>query len=368
MSVFDALDIACMTQALALAEANIALARPNPSVGCVIAQNGEIIAHGATQAYGDDHAEQAALKQAGERARGATLYVTLEPCAHVGASGRAQSCTQSILQAGIARVVIAAQEENPAQRGHGIAALCAEGLKVDVGCMEAEAHAHHIGFLTRMRRGTPWVRAKMAASLDGRTALASGVSQWITGEAARADGHAFRARACAVLAGSGTLKGDNPRLTVRHAAVAKQPLRVLLDHANVLTPEMNVFTEVSEAAPVLVVSAAPRPPVAPKVQTACFGDENGRIDLSATLRYLAVAHQVNELHLEAGARLTGAFLQAQLVDELLIYLAPSVIGPQGKEMFSLPQLFELPAQNVWEFFDVQMIGADLRVRLRKKVN
>lgn len=367
MTPFSPQDEAFMRRALALGEQNLAIARPNPSVGCVIvAPDGEVLAEGATSTYGADHAEQIALQRAGARARGATMYVTLEPCNHVSAtSGRTQSCCQSIIDAGIARVVVGTLDTNPRIHGQGVAQLCAVGMQVDVGCLEAEARALHIGFLTRMRRGTPWVRAKMAASLDGRTALSNGVSQWITGEAARADGHAFRARACAVLAGAGTVRVDNPWLTVRHVRVAKQPLRVLLDAKHTLTPQLNVFRDVSESAPVLHVTDRPCTPIVPGVQTLALGDGRGRIDLAALLRVLG-ERGVNELHLEAGARLTGAFIAAGLVDELLVYLAPRLIGPQGKEMFTLPELRELPADDGWEVFDVSKVGADVRLRLRKK--
>jgi diaminohydroxyphosphoribosylaminopyrimidine deaminase / 5-amino-6-(5-phosphoribosylamino)uracil reductase len=367
MTMFSAADGAHMRRALALGEANMAIARPNPSVGCVlVARNGEIIAEGATDIYGADHAEQVTLKKAGERARGATMVVTLEPCNHVSAtSGRRESCCESIIRAGVARVVIGTTDTNPRINGAGITQLNAAGVAVAVGCLEAEARALHIGFLTRITRATPWVRAKMAASLDGRTALANGVSQWITAEAARADGHAFRARACAVLAGAGTLRVDNPRLTVRHVPVTKQPLRVLLDAKNTLTADMNVFQDVSDEAPVLHVTATPRAPIAPNVQTLALGDASHRIDLSALLRALG-ERKINELHLEAGARLTGAFIEQNLVDELLIYLAPKLIGPQGKEMFTLPALEMLPRAQAWAFSDLKMIGDDVRLRLLKK--
>jgi diaminohydroxyphosphoribosylaminopyrimidine deaminase/5-amino-6-(5-phosphoribosylamino)uracil reductase len=363
---FSETDTAHMRAALALAQQNIAIARPNPSVGCVIVRDGQLVAHGATQAYGRDHAEQAALNLAGEGARGATLYVTLEPCCAVGTkSARTEPCAASIQRAGIARVVVGTTDTNPAINGKGIAALRQAGVQVDVGCYEEECAAHHVGFLTRMSRGTPWVRAKMAASLDGRTALANGASQWITEEAARADGHAFRARACAVLAGSGTVRADNPQLTVRHVSTTKQPLRVVLNHADTLAPDLNVFQTASPDAPVLVVNAVVKAPFHPNVEMISLPDANGRIDLHATLRELG-ARQINELHLEAGARLTGAFIEADLVDELLVYLAPSIIGPQGKELFSTTILEKLPTAQLWEFFDVRVLGADVRLQLRRR--
>ncbi len=367
--MFSAFDEACMAQALRLGEAQIAVARPNPSVGCVIAQGERIIGQGATQAYGSDHAEQAALRSCQGSAVGATVYVTLEPCNVVGASGRHASCTESLIANGVHRVVIGVRDSNPANNGQGIARLVEAGVKVEVGLLAPAIYRHHIGFLSRMQRGTPWVRAKMAASLDGRTALANGTSQWITGAAARTDGHAFRARACAVLAGSGTLRVDNPQLTVRHVPVARQPLRVLVDHLNALTPDMRVFESAGADAPVLIVNAGNAPVAAasfgPQVSTVALPDARGRIDLRALLSHLG-ERRINELHLEAGARLTGAFIAEGLVDELLVYLAPNLIGQHGKELFTLPKLDALPEAPGWRIFDVAQVGDDVRLRLEKR--
>lgn len=357
-----------MREALRLASQNIALARPNPSVGCVIVQGTRIVGAGATQAYGGPHAEQAALQSADAQTRGASVFVTLEPCSAVGASARQESCCASLINTGVAKIIIATLDANPAVNGSGVAALRAAGIEVQTGLLEAEAQAHHIGFLTRMTRGTPWVRAKMAASLDGRTALSNGVSQWITGEAARADGHAFRARACAVLAGSGTVMSDNPTLNVRHVATMKQPLRIVLDPRGKLHADLNIFKTASEEAPVLVVNSgrysSKQAVFTPQVEVLSLPDTNGRIDLHALLRELG-KRKVNELHLEAGARLTGAFLQVDCVDELLVYLAPTLFGPQANEMFTLPELLEIPAAHKWKFFDLAMLGDDARLRLKK---
>ncbi len=369
-SVFSAFDEAMMREALRLAAQNIALARPNPSVGCVIVQRGRIVGAGATQAYGGHHAEQAALASADAQTHGASVYVTLEPCSAVGASGRHESCCASLIAAGVANVFVATRDINPAVNGKGIAQLRAAGITVHEGLLQAEAQQHHIGFLTRMTRGTPWVRAKMAASLDGRTALSNGKSQWITGESARADGHAFRACACAVLAGSGTVMSDNPLLTVRHVSVAKQPLRIVLDPRGQLSAELNIFKSASEDAPVLVVNAGRKleksTVFAPQVEVLSLPDQNGRIDLHALLRELG-KRKINELHLEAGARLTGAFLEADAVDELLLYFAPTLFGPQANEMFTLPEMLEIPAAQKWQFFDVFSVGEDVRLRLRKRL-
>ncbi len=367
---FSPLDLGMMREALRVAEHNIALARPNPSVGCVIVRGERIVGVGATQAYGGPHAEQAALIAAGENAKSATVYVTLEPCSAVGASGRHESCCASLIAAGVAKVFIATLDVNPAVNGNGVAALRAAGIEVQLGLLETEARAHHIGFLTRMQHGRPWVRAKMAASLDGRTALSNGVSQWITGEAARADGHAFRARACAVLAGSGTVMSDNPTLNVRHVATTKQPLRIVLDPRGQLRADLNIFKSASEEAPVLVVNSgrysSKRAVFTPQVEVLSLPDQDGRIDLHALLRELGT-RKINELHLEAGARLTGAFLQTDAVDELLIYLAPALFGPQANEMFTLPEMLALPAAQQWKFFDLGLLGEDARLRLKKVI-
>jgi diaminohydroxyphosphoribosylaminopyrimidine deaminase / 5-amino-6-(5-phosphoribosylamino)uracil reductase len=365
---FSAFEEAMMREALRLAAGNISLARPNPSVGCVIVQGERIVGAGATQAYGGPHAEQAALLSADAQTRGASVYVTLEPCSAVGASGRHESCCASLIAAGVANVFVATRDANPAIHSQGIAALRAAGIRVVEGLLEDEAQQHHAGFLSRMTRGTPWVRAKMAASLDGRTALSNGQSQWITGEPARADGHAFRARACAVLAGSGTVMTDNPMLNVRHLAVAQQPLRIVLDPRGTLRANLNIIQSSSENAPVLVVNGERinehLAKTAPQVELLSLPDNNGRIDLHTLLRELG-GRKINELHIEAGARLTGAFLQADAVDELLIYLAPTLFGPLANEMFTLPELLELPAAQKWKFFDVKSIGEDVRMRLKK---
>jgi diaminohydroxyphosphoribosylaminopyrimidine deaminase / 5-amino-6-(5-phosphoribosylamino)uracil reductase len=368
VAAFSAHDEAMMREALRLAAENISLARPNPSVGCVLVQRGRVVGAGATHAYGGPHAEQAALASADKQAQGATAYVTLEPCSAVGASGRHESCCASLIAAGVTNVFIATIDNNPAVNGKGIAQLRAAGIEVNVGVLEAEARAHHIGFLTRMTRGTPWVRAKMAASLDGRTALSNGKSQWITDAPARADGHAFRARACAVLAGSGTVMTDNPMLNVRHVPVAKQPLRIVIDPRGQLRANLNIIQSASDDAPVLVVNGTRinehLAKTAPQVQLLSLPDVNGRIDLHALLHELG-NRKINELHLEAGARLTGAFLQAGAVDELLIYLAPTLFGPLANEMFTLPELLEIPAAQRWKFFDVKSMGEDVRMRLRR---
>ena len=353
-----------MLRALQLAEAAIGLSEPNPRVGCVIA-GPDWTAEGHTQAVGQAHAEVMALRDAQAQGRdpaGATAYVTLEPCAH---HGRTPPCCDALIAAHIGRVVVALGDPNPLVGGEGLRRLRAAGIAVDVGLRGDEAAALNIGFLSRMQRGLPFVRMKIAASLDGRTALDDGRSQWITGPAARRDGHAWRRRAGALLTGIGTVLADNPRLDVREVPTAKQPLRVVVDAradlpsaARIVQPpgELRVYTldGHSDGARRLrdvgaqVVSA-------PGLQ--------GRVDLTHVLRDLA-ASGVNELHVEAGPRLNGSLLGAVAVDELLVYLAPMFIGP-GRGMADLSPLPDLASAPRFTFFDSTLIGADLRLRARR---
>jgi diaminohydroxyphosphoribosylaminopyrimidine deaminase / 5-amino-6-(5-phosphoribosylamino)uracil reductase len=349
-----------MAEAIALGEANLAIARPNPGVGCVIVRDGYVIGRGATEAYGGLHAEQQALQ--GIDAQGATVYVSLEPCSAVGHSGRAESCCESLIKAGVTAVFIAVLDPNPAITGKGVARLQAAGIRVEVGLFAARAMAANAGFFKRMQTGRPYVRAKMAASLDGRTALATGVSQWITGEPARRDGHAWRARAGAVLAGSGTIAADDAELTVRYSqlpAGAKQPLRVVVDHLAILRPEAKVL---HNGEPVLVVYADLAPTNLPAhAETLSLPTDKGKVDLAALLDHLG-QRKINELHLEAGARLTGAFIEADLVDELLVYLAPKLLGHTGMPMFNLPALAKLADAKALRLIDTAAVGDDIRLR------
>ncbi|MEN9560568.1 MAG: hypothetical protein RLZZ502_1779 [Pseudomonadota bacterium] len=358
-------DIEAMRRAIALGEQNIAIARPNPGVGCVIVRDGKVIAEGATQAYGGLHAEQMALSGLSlADTHAARLFVSLEPCAHVGHSGRAESCCDSIIKAGIKEVWVACLDPNPDVNGKGLACLRAAGIQVHVGLGAAEAQRAHQGFCTRMRSGRPYVRAKMATSLDGRTALADGTSQWITSLAARQDGHQWRARAGAILAGGGTIAADDAELTVRYQCLpagAKQPLRVVVDHLALLKPQAKIF---ANGAPVLVVVAHRQPRDLPAhAEIISLPNLNHKVDLGALLDELG-RRKINELHLEAGARLTGSFIAAGLVDELLIYLAPKLIGSSGMPMFYLPELQQLPEAQ-WSLIDTFGLGPDLRLRYTK---
>jgi diaminohydroxyphosphoribosylaminopyrimidine deaminase/5-amino-6-(5-phosphoribosylamino)uracil reductase len=361
------LDRQRLQHCLALAQQAIGLSDPNPRVGCVIAAGGgQVSATGFTQAAGAAHAEAAALAQArsvGIELRGATAWVSLEPCAH---HGRTPPCCDALIDAGIARVVVAAVDPNPLVAGQGIARLRAAGIAVDLaeGELAHAARELNIGFFSRMQRGRPWVRMKIAASLDGRTALDNGASQWITGEAARSDGHAWRKRASAVLTGIGTVLEDNPRLDVRLVPTARQPLRVIVD-SRLQTPadarildapgEVLIYTAAGDAAreAVLRGRGAALVPIAA---------DHGKVDLAAMLADLA-QRGINELHVEAGHKLNASLLREGLVDELLVYLAPKLLGI-GREMAAFGPLSTLAEALQFEFTQVDRIGADLRVLAR----
>jgi diaminohydroxyphosphoribosylaminopyrimidine deaminase/5-amino-6-(5-phosphoribosylamino)uracil reductase len=361
------LDITRMQGALALAAQAIGRSDPNPRVGCVLADaSGQVVGEGSTQRAGDAHAEVMALR--GVQARGATLrggtaWVSLEPCSH---HGRTPPCCDALIAAGLSRVVVAAVDPNPRVSGRGIERLRAAGIRVDMAD-EASARATrelNIGFWSRMQRGRPWARVKVAASLDGRTALADGRSQWITGDAARADGHAWRKRAGAVLTGSGTVRADDPRLDVRLVITDLQPLRVVLDSGFALSPQARVLQPPGQA---LVVGAKADASRIASLQAAgahCLVQPaaDGRVDLDALLRELA-ARGVNELHVEGGPTLAGALWSADLVDEWLLYLAPKLIGP-GRELAKLPPLAALDGTRPMRYVDIARVGDDLRALVR----
>lgn len=334
---------AALRQALSLAEQAIGLTEPNPRVGCVIlAPDGRELGSGHTQPAGQAHAEVMALRDAaarGHEVRGATAVVTLEPCSH---HGRTPPCCDALIAAGLARVVVALQDPNPQVAGQGIARLKAAGIQVELAdAIAAEAASElNIGFLSRMQRGRPFVRLKSAISLDGRTALPDGRSQWITGEAARADGHAWRRRAGAVLTGIGTVLADDPRMDVRLVPTARQPLRIVLDPQGRMPPGARILQ--------------------PPGETRVIGP--GRSDLAALLAELG-QQGVNELHVEAGPTLSGAFLDAGLVDELLVYQAPMLIG-EGRPLATLAPLTGLGEARRWRFIEATQVGQDLRLRLR----
>ncbi|MEP7329755.1 MAG: bifunctional diaminohydroxyphosphoribosylaminopyrimidine deaminase/5-amino-6-(5-phosphoribosylamino)uracil reductase RibD [Betaproteobacteria bacterium] len=361
MAPFDAAACAFMDRALALAAQGLLTAPPNPRVGCVVVNNGVVIGEGFHVQPGHAHAEVNALadvRARGHDSRGATLYVTLEPCNH---HGRTPPCVDAILGAGIVRVVAAMADPNPVASG-GIERLRAAGIVVELGPGADAALDLNPGFVSRVTRGRPWVRMKIAASIDGRTALQNAQSQWITGPDARADGHAWRARACAILTGIGTVLHDDPRMTVREVTTPRQPLRVIVDRHG----ETPASARILEGDGALIVTAGERNRAWPvQVESLALPDEHGRVDLAAMMQALG-AREVNELHVEAGAKLNGALLEAGLVDELLVYIAPRVIGDPARGAFERPAaLTSLAATEHFEWHDVQRVGADMRMRLRR---
>jgi diaminohydroxyphosphoribosylaminopyrimidine deaminase/5-amino-6-(5-phosphoribosylamino)uracil reductase len=354
---FSAADHAHMARALQLAARGLYTTTPNPRVGCVIVKDGRVVGAGWHERAGTPHAEIHALKAAGEAARGATVYVTLEPCSH---HGRTPPCAEALVNAGVARVVAAMSDPNPLVAGGGIAMLTLAGIQAEVGLMETEARALNPGFVSRMTRGRPWVRLKTASTLDGKTALANGASQWITGEAARADVQTLRARACAILTGSGTVLADNPRMNVRDLDIGRQPLRVVVD-SSLCTP--------ADAAILPALIACHRADAAARAALAQAGAEvielpgaDDRVDLGALLALLA-QRGVNELHVEAGAALNGALLAAGLIDEWVAYVAPMAVGDDARGLFARPALASLDDAARFSLSDVRQLGGDLRLTL-----
>ena len=359
--MFSPADRQHMAEALRLAENGLFTATPNPRVGCVIVRDGQAVGAGWHEKTGEPHAEVLALRAAGARARGATAYVSFEPCSH---HGRTPPCVDALIDAGITRVVAAMQDPNPRVAGGGFARLRAAGIQVDSGLMQEEASALNIGFVSRMSRGRPWVRMKIAASLDGRTALANGRSQWITGPEARRDGHAWRARACALLTGVGTVVADDPQLNVREVETARQPLRVVVDSRLQLPLSAKLFA----GGKVLIAAAVEDQPRIAALQdkgaeVVVLPNPLGKVELAELMRELA-RRELNELHVEAGFKLNGSLLGEGLVDELLIYLAPSILGDGASGMFSLPELTDLAQKRLVQFTDVQTIGNDIRILAR----
>jgi diaminohydroxyphosphoribosylaminopyrimidine deaminase/5-amino-6-(5-phosphoribosylamino)uracil reductase len=357
-------DIYWMRRALALAERVLFTTAPNPRVGCVIVRDGRVLGEGATQPPGGPHAEICALRDAqhrNESVEGATMYVTLEPCSHFG---RTPPCVDAVLAARPARVVVAIGDPNPLVNGRGLARLREAGIEVVTGVCAEEALAVNAGFISRMSRGLPWVWIKMAASLDGRSALHNGMSQWITGPEARADGHHWRARSCVVLTGMGTVLKDDPQLNVRGVDTPRQPRKAVVDGRFEIPEGARLF----DGAEVIVFTARED-----AAKAARLADKNARVvvlpaqapdrvDLPAMMRWFA-QEQFNEVHVEAGAGLSGALVAAGCVDELLLYLAPVLLG-DAAGMVRLPMLEHLDAAQRYEFIDAARLGADVRLRAR----
>jgi diaminohydroxyphosphoribosylaminopyrimidine deaminase/5-amino-6-(5-phosphoribosylamino)uracil reductase len=354
-----------MRQALDQARSALLLAPPNPRVGCILtSDDGRVIGAGHTQRTGSAHAEVMALRDAAARGyctQGATAWVTLEPCSHHGRTG---PCCDALIAAGIKKVVASIADPNPLVAGQGFARLRAAGIAVETGPGAQEARELNIGFFSRMIRKSPWVRLKIAASLDGATALPSGASQWITSPEARADGHAWRARACAVLTGIGTVLADDPRLDVRLIDTPRQPQRIIVDSQLQTPPGAALF---KSGAPVWIYSAV-RDPAREAALSAlgavitCLPGEQGQVDLAAMLKDLG-RREINELHVEAGSRLNGALIKAGLVDEFLVYLAPKLLGP-GRGMAAFGPLQALCEAVELQFQSTEAVGPDLRILAR----
>jgi len=358
---FSELDRAMMARALALAARGLYTTTPNPRVGCVIAQGERIVGEGWHARAGLAHAEANALGSAGDAARGATVYLTLEPCNH---RGRTPPCAEALVAAGVARVVCAMRDPNPAA-AHGADRLAAAGIVVEHGLLEDEARELNIGFVSRMTRGRPWVRMKIAATLDGRSALADGTSQWITGEAARLDGHRWRARACALATGIGTVKADDPQLTVRGVETPRQPLRVVVD-SRLETPPQARIVEGGKLLLFCAVDDAGRRRAleAKGAEVVVLANRTGKVDLPAMLSALA-QRGVNELHVEGGFKLNGSLVREGCVDEFLFYLNPSLLGDAAQGMVNLPSPPSLDARVALRLHAVERVGEDLRVIARR---
>ena len=371
MPEWSAADRSWMSRALMLAERGLYTTEPNPRVGCVLVADGDVVGEGWHVRAGEGHAEVNALAQAGERARGATAYVTLEPCSHFG---KTPPCADALIKAGVSRMVAAMQDPNPQVAGNGLQRLREAGIAVECGLLEEQARALNPGFIKRMQQGLPWVRVKLAMSLDGRTAMASGESKWITGPAARADVQRLRARSGAVVSGADSVLLDDSALTVRAselglpsdeaaAAAERQPLRVLIDSLRRVPLEQRFFRE---AGPSLVISTSAEQAaddyLAAGSELLAVPGADGKVDLQAVLQTLA-ARGCNEVLVEAGAGLSGAFWRAGLVDELIVYMAPRLLGSQARPLMQLPFESMSEAMDV-AITDMRAIGQDWRITAR----
>ena len=358
---FSAVDHSMMARALQLAERGLWTTTPNPRVGCVLVRDGWVVGEGWHEKAGEPHAEVHALRNAGPRARGATAYVTLEPCSHYG---RTPPCAEALIAAGVSRVVSAMSDPNPLVSGKGLALLAAAGVATSCGLLETEACELNIGFVSRMTRGRPWLRLKTAASLDGKTALNNGLSQWITGPDARRDGQRWRARACAILTGIGTVRDDDPQLNVRDFETTRQPLRVVVD-SRLETP---LTARILQGGPVLIAGAVEN---AEKIEllrstgaeVLIFPNAAGKVELKDLLNELG-RRGINEVHAEAGFKLNGSLLREGLVDELLLYLAPCLIGHDASGLFNLPELTSLDQKHLLKIRDLRQVGENIRVLAR----
>lgn len=370
-SQFSSQDSIYMAEALKLAAQGLYTTQPNPRVGCVIVKNNQIIGRGAHLKAGESHAEIYALRKAGAAAEGADVYVTLEPCSHFG---RTPPCMNALIEAKVKRVFVAMQDPNPLVAGWGIQHLQAEKIEVFVGLMQKEAEALNVGFVKRMQLQMPYVRSKIAASLDGKTALSNGKSQWITSPSSRNDVQHWRAQSCAILTGIGTVLADDPSMTVRLESVQRQPIRVIVDSQLQISPEARILQKKTENERVIIVYAeksSQHDPKKAKLQAKgaelwCLplvSLEKPQVDLDALLKALA-RDGVNEVLVEAGQTLNGVLLAQGLVDELVLYYAPKLMGHDAQGMFAMPPLTEMTQAISLQLLDVRQVGTDIRLRAK----
>jgi diaminohydroxyphosphoribosylaminopyrimidine deaminase/5-amino-6-(5-phosphoribosylamino)uracil reductase len=371
--MYTAVDHQFMSQALAEAQNALYLSNPNPRVGCVIVKEGKVIGRGYTQKVGGPHAEVQALADAranGFDPAGSTVYVSLEPCNH---TGKTPPCVDALIAAKPAVVITAMSDPNPLVFGKGLERLKTAGIDVRCGLLEAEAQALNPGFISRMTRGLPWVRMKIAASLDGKTALPNGQSQWITGPLARADGHHWRAQACAILTGVGTVKEDDPSLNVRDVETKRQPWRIVVDSKLETPLNAKVLSNFNTSGVILVCASLDSQESQDKaksfealgVEVIAMANTSGKVDLPKLFSYLAKERHMNEIHVEAGFKLNGSLLREGCVDELLLYYAPFLMG-EGIGMANISPLTALDQRQDWQIIDQSLFGSDLRLRLSKK--
>jgi diaminohydroxyphosphoribosylaminopyrimidine deaminase/5-amino-6-(5-phosphoribosylamino)uracil reductase len=370
--MYSVVDYQFMSEALAEAQKALYLSNPNPRVGCVIVKDGEIIGRGFTQKVGAAHAEVQALadvQSKGKDPAGSTIYVTLEPCNH---TGKTPPCVDALIAAKPVKVIAAMSDPNPLVAGKGLERLKAVGIEVHCGLLDAQAQELNRGFISRMTRGLPWVRLKIAASLDGKTALPNGKSQWITGPLARADGHHWRAQACAIVTGVGTVKEDDPSLNVRDVFTERQPMRIIIDSKLETPPNSKILNQLDQSGVLIVCAELESPGNREKakaftergIEVIAMANTFGKVDLPKLFSYLAQERQMNEIHIESGFKLNGSMLCEDCVDELLLYYAPFFMG-EGIGMANVPALSTLDLPKNWKVIDQSLFGTDLRVRLIK---